>query len=1056
MIFSITTTGLSTPVIFNDLGARTFNHPTVSFNLTNEFTIEEIKNSVDIFNAIDLGYITATLDGVNITADGLDSLLVTTVDPRLTVENVINVKKNPGIGEFSSIKNAIDSISGNSITNRYLISVGPGEYTEPELDLSSKPYVSIIGSGIQTTIIKPSLNNHHIFKLGLYNELSFMWLEGSGSGFAAIACIDSGDYSQAHKITFNDCDINVLVTSETQDTFFYGEYLDFNGTYTFGVKVIATNGFKAYANLENYYNFPTSSATGTYVSGVGSSASIITSGNKGNDLGTGMLLEDGAQVDIQAAYIEHWENGIVISNTGAFSILDAQSLDISDCATYHLNIDHASSEGGFIGSLNTNLVVNQSSSFVISATDHENKNILLGGIVKQINSDGSTVDISTLIGEGSTMGVMEGGKLSVSGVLEVGISAGFGYLEIEPQSYKRYDWSTTTLTVPVSSVLYIYIDSTDTLQSSLSSPDTRYNILLGRVVTDATDILFVENTGQLAEHATNLIEDFNRKALGAVYHTGSTVTENNIDPFHLDVSSGQYYLSANKILLSGGTDINFISYYRDGSGDWILNTTNTVNNSQYDDNSGALQSITAGYYVKHSLYAVGSGPYEKYMLVYAQTEWSTLLLAQQSELPLPPTYFNESIVPIAAIIVQEGAVSITQIRDIRPTIAFRSEGINAASEHGSLLGLADDDHTQYLLTNGGRTLTGNLNLGNNSITNINSLTVTSFTPGQVVFPSTGGLLSGSSNLFWDVATNRLGIGNSSPTVTLDVTGSIKLSGTLTIDGLSGILKTTAGAVTGSASTSDLPEGTNLYYNDTRVHNAITGTLNRITSLLGVIDIASTYVGQTSITTLGTIGTGTWNGSIISPTYGGTGINNASRTLTINTNSGTLDFTSSSTTLTVANNATVSGTNTGDQTLNSLLPSQTGNSGKVLQTDGSNPSWSDNYGTFGITIDGAGNVITTGFKQYLIVPYNCVVIGWYIIANAVGSCVIDVWKDVTIPTSGDSITGTEKPTLTGQQTNSDSSLSTWTTTVNANDIIGFNVDSISGLSKITLVIKVRKI
>ena len=34
----------------------------------------------------------------------------------------------------------------------------------------------------------------------------------------------------------------------------------------------------------------------------------------------------------------------------------------------------------------------------------------------------------------------------------------------------------------------------------------------------------------------------------------------------------------------------------------------------------------------------------------------------------------------------------------------------------------------------------------------------------------------------------------------------------------------------------------------------------------------------------------------------------------------------------------SGTNTGDQTLNSLLPSQTGNNGKVLQTDGSNTSW----------------------------------------------------------------------------------------------------------------------
>ena len=48
------------------------------------------------------------------------------------------------------------------------------------------------------------------------------------------------------------------------------------------------------------------------------------------------------------------------------------------------------------------------------------------------------------------------------------------------------------------------------------------------------------------------------------------------------------------------------------------------------------------------------------------------------------------------------------------------------------------------------------------------------------------------------------------------------------------------------------------------------------------------------------------------TYGGTGVNNAGRTLTISTNSGTISFTSA-VTLTVANTASVSGTNTGDQT-----------------------------------------------------------------------------------------------------------------------------------------------
>lgn len=56
--------------------------------------------------------------------------------------------------------------------------------------------------------------------------------------------------------------------------------------------------------------------------------------------------------------------------------------------------------------------------------------------------------------------------------------------------------------------------------------------------------------------------------------------------------------------------------------------------------------------------------------------------------------------------------------------------------------------------------------------------------------------------------------------------------------------------------------------------SVTGTANRITASpttgAVVVDIAATYVGQTSITTLGTITTGTWNGTVIGPTFGGTG------------------------------------------------------------------------------------------------------------------------------------------------------------------------------------------
>ena len=47
---------------------------------------------------------------------------------------------------------------------------------------------------------------------------------------------------------------------------------------------------------------------------------------------------------------------------------------------------------------------------------------------------------------------------------------------------------------------------------------------------------------------------------------------------------------------------------------------------------------------------------------------------------------------------------------------------------------------------------------------------------------------------------------------------------------------------------------------------IVGTADRITVNTNDIDIASTYAGQTSITTLGTIGTGTWQGSVIANAY----------------------------------------------------------------------------------------------------------------------------------------------------------------------------------------------
>jgi len=103
--------------------------------------------------------------------------------------------------------------------------------------------------------------------------------------------------------------------------------------------------------------------------------------------------------------------------------------------------------------------------------------------------------------------------------------------------------------------------------------------------------------------------------------------------------------------------------------------------------------------------------------------------------------------------------------------------------------------------------------------------------------------------------------------------------------------------------------------------AVVGTADRITASANAIDIASTYVGQSSITTLGTIGTGVWQGTVVGPTYGGTGVNNGSSTITLGGNLTTSGANSLTLTTTGTTNVTVPTTGTlatlaGSETLSS--------------------------------------------------------------------------------------------------------------------------------------------
>jgi hypothetical protein len=114
----------------------------------------------------------------------------------------------------------------------------------------------------------------------------------------------------------------------------------------------------------------------------------------------------------------------------------------------------------------------------------------------------------------------------------------------------------------------------------------------------------------------------------------------------------------------------------------------------------------------------------------------------------------------------------------------------------------------------------------------------------------------------------------------------------------------------------------------------------------------------------------------------------------------------------------------------------------------------------IVIDGGGSTITTGIKGDMRVPFACTLTGWTLLADQSGAIVIDVWRDTLAnfpPTDADSITNTNEPEIAASGTNAeDTDLSNWTdVTLDAGDILRFNVDSVTSHTRVTLLLHMTK-
>lgn len=111
------------------------------------------------------------------------------------------------------------------------------------------------------------------------------------------------------------------------------------------------------------------------------------------------------------------------------------------------------------------------------------------------------------------------------------------------------------------------------------------------------------------------------------------------------------------------------------------------------------------------------------------------------------------------------------------------------------------------------------------------------------------------------------------------------------------------------------------------------------------------------------------------------------------------------------------------------------------------------------IDGGGEVITTGQKGHLIIPFDCTITWATLLADQAGAIVVDIWKKPYAtfpPTDEESITSATPPTIPAtNQKSSDATLTDWTVDIDANDTLAFNVDSCAAIKRVTLALKVTK-
>jgi len=251
----------------------------------------------------------------------------------------------------------------------------------------------------------------------------------------------------------------------------------------------------------------------------------------------------------------------------------------------------------------------------------------------------------------------------------IDVAAGTGFIKTTDSATgtsKSFDWDADTgIALTDNRINYVYMDYNGGapvvgVTTDRTTLDGRTEFILGKVYREGTTLHILSYGIRLTELAYNeherliSVRGFERASGGEISETGQR---------YLTSGAGVFYFGLNRITTSAqdtsGAD-RFTYWYRDGGGGWTKVTgQQQIDNTHYDDGSGALATLTANRYGVHWVYIHFDSDIN---VIYGQGNYK---LAEAENAVLPdtvPELVSDFGVLAAKIVVQKSGANLLTVK----------------------------------------------------------------------------------------------------------------------------------------------------------------------------------------------------------------------------------------------------------------------------------------------------------------------------------------------------------------------------------------------------------